>query len=204
MKIQIKLDSAFQYWRILHNPEVPLDPPRPDVVVTADDEKNNNISAVPMTEAIQRLSYDLFCHGVGENVLLYDRPKKWRMLYSENLAFTNTAGFEGKSPRWDYINNIDRGAALPILQKAITIAGHIARGREVNGFVEFETLSPANVPTLDWLLANPHLYFEAKNVNKYGQSRFPQGNGAPVLVPWFIQDGKVARLPLDRVERLNA
>jgi hypothetical protein len=201
--IKIKIEPVTSvYWRILHNPEVPVDPPRPDVVVCADDEKNNNVSFVPMTEAIQRLSYDLFCHGVGENVLLFDRPKKWRMLYSENLAFTNTAGYDGKSPRRDYINRLDMTAELPILQKAITIAGHIARGREVNGFVEFETLSPANVPTLDWLLANPHLYFEAMNVNKFGQSRFPQGNTAPVLVPWFCADGKIARLPLSAVERL--
>jgi len=199
MKITIKIDSP-DLFRILHNPEVPVDPPRPDVVTTADDE--GNYSAVPMTEAIQRLSYDLFCYGAGNAVPDSEKPRRWRMVYSQNLAFTNTAGFESTPPRRDYINRLDLSAELAILQKGITIAGHIAIGKIVNGFVEFETLSPSNVPTLDWLLERPWLYFEAKNVNAKNQSRFPQAGGNPVYVPWFVQDGKVARLPLDRVERI--
>jgi hypothetical protein len=203
MKITIKLDSPVSY-RILHNPAVPVDPPRPDVVETAYTTKDNNYSAVPMTEAIQWLTFDLFRHGTGGILGLDDCKRRWRMLYSQNLWGTNTAGFESYPPRRDYISKLDMTAELPILQKGITFAGHVGRGKVVNGFVEFETLSPSNAPTLDWLLARPWLYFEAKNVNALGQSRFPQAGGNPVLIPWFCQDGKVARLPLDRVERLNA
>ena len=196
MEITIKLTSntpaPVQYWRILHNPAVPSDG-RPDVVVTSE------YSSVPMTEAIQRLCFDLFSWGVGDALSDADKRRKWRVLYGEFTAFTNTAGFDGDSPRWDYINGQDAGAALPILQKGITIAGSRVKGKVIDGYLEMETLSPSSVPSLAWLIQNPHLYFEAFTVNAQGQARFPQGNGMPVYVPWFVQAGKVARLPLGSV-----
>ena len=193
MKTIIQYPAPVKQYRVLHNPAVPMDG-RPDVVITSE------FSAVPMTETIQRLTYDLYCWGVGNAVLDADKPRKWRMLYNTDIAFTNFAGFDGTPPRCDYINRLDLSAELPVLQKGLTIAGATVRGKEVNGYLEFETLSPANVPTLEWLIVRPWLYFEAKTVNALGQSRFPQGNGAPVYVPWFCQVGKVARLPLDRVQ----
>lgn len=192
MKIIIKHPAPVQLWRVLHNPAVPMDG-RPDVVITSE------YSAVPMTEAIQRLSYDLFCWGVGSAVPDADKPRKWRMVYGGQVAFTNFAGFEDATPRRDYINKLDLTAELPVLQKALTIAGAKVSGHVVGDYLELDTLSPANVPSLAWLIDHPQYYFEAKTVNQYGQARFPQGNGAPVYVPWFCQVGKVARLPLSGV-----
>lgn len=192
MKIIIKY-SPVKYWTVLHNPAVPMDG-RPDVVITSE------FSAVPMTEAIQRLSFDLFSWGVGNAVPDADKPRKWRMVYNSDIAFTNFAGFDGTSPRRDYINKLDLSAELPILQKALTIAGAKVTGKVVNGYLELDTLSPANVPSLAWLLEHPQYYFEAMTVNAKGQARFPQGNGAPVLIPFFCQVGKVARLPLNMVK----
>lgn len=189
---------SIQYWTVLHNPAVPMDG-RPDVVVTADDEKHNNVSAVKMTEQIQRLSYDLFSWGLGDAVPDVLKPLRWRALYQQDKAFTNGAGYDKTPPRCDYINKLDLSAELPILQKGITIAGSKVTGRIVGNNLEMDTLSPANIPSLAWLIAHPWLYFEAKTVNEKGQARFALGNGAPVYVPWFCQAGKVARLPLSMV-----
>jgi hypothetical protein len=197
--INVRTDTTPKY-RILHNPEVPVDPPRPDVVYTAD--YKDNISFVPMTEAIQWLCFDLFSWGVGSALSETEKKKKYPVLYGQNTAFTNTAGFGGDPPRRDYINDLDAGAELPILQKGILCAGAIVTGRADGSYFYPAALSPSNVPTLQWLIDHPEFYFEAVNVNSKGQSRFPQGNGAPVYVPYFVRDGVTPRLPLAMVERV--
>lgn len=98
-------------WRCLHKTEggrdIPqtVNLPNPPAVVPP----YNPTIKLKMTEAIQRLSYDLmrhFCPGLT--------PSRWRTMHSDGLAMCNGFGYDAKKdpvPRRDYINKRDLNVA---------------------------------------------------------------------------------------------
>jgi len=75
-----------------------------------------------MTEAIQRMSYDLmanFCPTMDS--------EKWRKMHGDSLAMCNRTGF-GDTPRRDYINGVDLTEEYPRYDKCRTFQGSFIGG----------------------------------------------------------------------------
>ena len=159
----------------------------------------NAARALEMTDAIQRMSYDLarhFAPSIDGN--------KWRAMHSYKVAMNNGAqnGF-GTSPHRDIINNEDLSAPLPRYDKMQrSFAGTFIRGDAAGGVLYctpgihgIDATKPmpciAEIVEKNWYVIACTSGIKIWN--------FPHGNGKPVVYP-FIFD-RVISFPLEWFER---
>lgn len=171
---------------------------------------------VYMDKAIQFLCYDLFRAG-APSMTATRAQKMWRQLYDYRRAFTNKTGFENPNdPRVDYVHGLDYtcivdGKEVKCEEPALDKGPRVCGGASIKGVVSgdvllVETIDSNNVPSLEYVLARPWLYFHATTFRINGKvGRFPQGDGEPVFVP-LISDHKKGAVayPLAWLEPLPA
>jgi len=203
--IKIRIEPVLKYvgFRVKHDAEMPLAwrvekygtglrNGMPEVYILSE-------SSVELDEAKQRLIKSMNPRMTNA---------KHRVLLDYMRAFTNKTGFGGEEadpplpPRWDYVNNLDAGAELPAFDKIRICGGAFVTGQVDGNELVIDTLNPSTVPTAAWLLEHPQYYFHAVNTNAGGISKFPQGDGEPVLIPLFSRFE--ARLPLEQVVAMGA
>lgn len=144
-----------------------------------------NAPAIPFTREMQLLSYALNRHNPAFT------GDKWRSVYWTDRAFTNGNGFdEPGDPRADFVNNRDVNDPLPALMKAIICGGSFYRGDVVGNELVCRPGVHAidarrAMPSVEQVLAN-NWYFVATTGGDRVISNFPQGDGRPVLIPYFL------------------
>ncbi len=151
-----------------------------------------NAPAIPFTKDMQLLSFALNRHNPSYT------GEKWRSVHWFKRAFNNNNGFDDPGdPRRDYVNGRDLQAvfanglpALPKMMKAIICGGMFIRGDVANGELvcmpgvhAIDATKP--MPTVDEVLAR-NWYFAAVTADEDSVVHFPQGNGLPVLIPYFL------------------
>src|SRR5512146_491060 len=156
--------NPVELFRVLHDVEmgaVRRAAPAPEVFWL-------NEERTPFGRDWQLLSFALNPGMTGE---------KWRALYGFMTAFCNGSGFKDDDhPEADYVNNLDLSSPLPAFDKTRLCGGARVKGR-VEGTALIVDIMDGNgpVPSLEWLLARPWLYFEAVIVQEDGRiTRFPQ------------------------------
>ena len=186
-------------WRVLHKLEggnQATPPGMPEVTPPI------NAIALPMTESIQHMSYDL---------MRYFNPaittSLWTKVHRYDKAFNNNNGFERPGdPRWNYIANTNSGSPLPKYDKAQRLCGgQFVRGVVVGdelhctaGVHGIDGLSP--MPSVSTIVENNwYLFAVSVNSNFTQISDFPQGQGGVVAIP-FIFTG-VIKFPLSYFTR---
>ncbi len=118
---------------------------------------------------------------------------QWRKILSCHRAFTNDHGFDcgrqGHGPFADFVNGQDLSAELPRAE-CLLCGGAIVTGVETTykgaPHLMLETLdgrAGATVPTLEWVLARPWLYFEAISVSPDGSTQSFSLTPYPEYVP---------------------
>jgi hypothetical protein len=193
--VRVKHDAEMPMaWREKYGPN--LRNGLPEVYVLSE-------TVVYMNEEIQWLCFNLFYSQAKAVMTLSMAQGKFRVLYDYMRAFSNKTGYGGEEadpplpPRWDYISDLNRGAELPAFDKVRVCGGAFLTGRQEGKYFIADTLSPAAVPSLEWLLAHPQFYFHAVNTTAKGISKFPQAGGMPVLIPLFSRFE--ARIPMEQV-----
>ena len=198
-------------WRVKHkieggNPDTP--PGMPEVTAPI------NPVAVPMTRAIQLMSFDLM--RLANSAITEDL---WTIVHHGDKAFTNNQGFgmvkpDGTpNPRVNYVTKKDIGEPLPKYEKCGRICGgSFIRGVADGGYLycnSYDPEHPENVhginpdgpmPDAETIIRN-HWFVYAVSINSNGSqiTHFPQGRGGPVLIP-FIFRGTI-RFPLSFFEK---
>ena len=143
--------------------------------------------ALDMTQAVQRLSYDL---------MLYFAPMlaktTWRNCHRYDKAMNNGAqnGFDGGTPHADYINNRDLTATLPRYDKMQRgFAGTFIRGVDIGtairvdpGIHAIDATRP--LPGVQEIVER-NWYVIAIN-NTATPSHWAQGGGYPIVFPFII------------------
>ena len=186
-------------WRVLHQGEGgyaknPLN--MPEVIPP------ENPVAINMTEAIQRMSFELMKHF---NPAI--TPKLWTKVYEHNIAFTNYNGF-GKSGdlRANYITgeNLDKG--FPKYDKAQRLCGGMFLRGETRsdklvcqpGIHGIDSTRP--LPDLQTIIDNNWYFYAITLYNSPSKvGHFPHGKGGPVAIP-FIFDREI-QFPISLFER---
>ncbi len=187
------------FWRVKHDAEMgPLwRTGVPEVFIMLP------VTATEFHKDWQLLSYTL--NTIRNPIITADMTKKkWRALYDYERAFTNGTGFGDPSdPRADWVNNININKPNPRFDKPRLCGGATVTGIIDGNDLIVKTMNVNSVPSIEWLLARPWLYFDAVTVTKNGIGRFPQGtNGNRVFVP--LVTSKEVRYPLDKLEKLPA
>lgn len=204
MKVQIKISERSQIiqpppiryigWRCLHEAEGGDASPDQMPVV----RPSVNAEPVDFNEGLQWLSYNL--NKFNSNFTTW----RWRAVYGNTVAFTNTAGFNDPSdPRRDYINRLDLNARNnPKLMKAIICGGSFFRGDATNmvvkdgkivsgtlwcipGIHAIDANKPA--PSVDEVIEKVW-YFTATTRKGDRINNFPQGQGMPVYIPFILRE----------------
>lgn len=152
--------------------------------------------ALPMTEAIQRMSYGLMRHF---NTTI--DPQTWRALHGYFLAMTNGKqnGYGSEVPHADYINSLDLLESLPRYDKMQRLfQGSFVRGDVVGnelvcrpGIHGIDATRP--LPSIQYIVA--HNWYSVAVTAGDVIHNFPQGQGLPVVYP-FIFDRPI-RFPLE-------
>lgn len=131
---------------------------------------------------------------------------RWRSIYDVGRAFTNEQGFSDDHSKRDWVNGIDLNASEdPKLMKAIICGGMFIRG-EVSG--DYLVCRPGisgidvnkTLPSLTEVL-DKGWYFHAVRAGKIVYN-FPQGQGGPVLIPYFLRE--VVTYPIAWFEPWNS
>ncbi len=191
------MEPAIQPWtgyRVKHVPEGGR--PTPDGMPCVN--PSLNIAGIPFNSAMQLMSWDL-AYGFNPGM----RTDKWRVVYGGGVAFCNGQGFDmSGDPRADYVNSRNLDKDLPKLMKAIICSGNFFTG-QISGN---ELVMTPGVDAIDGTKPMPsaseivtkHWYFHATTARQtstgWKVSNFPQGSGAPVLVPYILREQ--ARYPL--------
>lgn len=180
---------VYSGWRCLHTIEggrwVPPGMP----------EERTPDNAIPcvMTEAIQRMSYDLMRYANSTIT-----PKNWTRVHDYDRCFNNGQGFRDETDlRANYIIGEDLSYELPKYDKAQRICG----GTFIRGVVVGDKLQctagvhgiDANqpMPKPETIIKNHWFTYAVSVNNDYTViDHFPQGNGGVVLVP-FIFRGQI-------------
>lgn len=138
---------------------------------------------------------------------------KWRNAHlggnlgNKATAFNNRQGFEMVGdPRADFINGRDLTSPIP-KQEDLVCGGAILLERKVDNEFLYPYYIDTNqpTPTLAFVKANPHLYFDAVTIDKdiLGRiviRRFPQGDGERVFT--LLLANREIRIPLNKVSKL--
>lgn len=184
---------AYDGWRCLHTVEGgrPVPPGMPE------ERTPDYALSLPMTEAIQRMSYALMRH-VNPTIT----PTNWTRVHDYDRCFNNGQGFrDADDPRANFITGENLDKPLPKYDKAMRVCGGtFIRGNVVwDSFGQkLECIAGVHGINADQPLPDPetiirnHWFTYAVSVNSdYTKiAHFPQGNGGPVLVP-FIFRGKI-------------
>lgn len=187
----------FKGWRCLHTIEggrwVPPGMPEERTPI--------NALALPMTEAIQRMSYALMKRANSTIT-----PTQWTRVHDYDRCFNNGQGFRDPNDlRANYITGEDLKSPLPKYDKAMRLCGGtFVTGRANGGVLECAAgvdgiNADSTLPNVDEIIRR-NWYVVAVSVNNdyTNISHFPQGNGGPVLVP-FIFRGTIT-FPLEWFE----
>lgn len=164
-------------------------PSMPEVVPPID------VSALEMTEAIQRLSYSLMLR-VNTNI----PSKTWRNLHRHDKAMNNGTqnGYDGGTPHADYINNLDKTASLPRYDKqqrgfggsfftAVDMGDRVRCDPGIHG-IDARVVTMANWDVKAEEAYQNGWYVTAVNINDDGTviSHFAQGMGGAVVYPFIF------------------
>jgi hypothetical protein len=129
--------------------------------------------------------------------------EKWGTLLSNNLAWTNNTGFPG---RYNCLTGSDFDQELPRFHAPIINGGAVLKGKEVNGWLEIESLLIGNpVPKAEEVLSKPWLWFWGTSVTKDGSINLitrlgTDGRFHPVRVPILTREP--VRFPLTWLHKL--
>lgn len=146
-----------------------------------------NVAGIDFTQAMQWQSF----HLMRSAAPLVD-GKHWRAVYGGHRAFTNGQGYDMPGdPRRDYVNGSNLNSPFPKLMKAIICEGNFFRG-ELDG--DELVMTPGvhaidgnqDMPSVQTILDN-HWYFVATTRSGENIGNFPQGFGAPVLIPFILK-----------------
>ena len=178
--------ATYDGWRCLHTIEGGRWVPEGMPEVRPPD----NAGVVNMTEAVQRMSYELM-RRVNPTIT----PKNWTRVHDYDRAFNNGSGFrDANDLRANYITGEDLASPLPQYDKA----GRICGGTFIKGDVSGSKLvlragvhginADAPMPDVDTIIKN-NWFTHAVSVNSDYTviSHFPQGNGGAVLVPLIFK-----------------
>lgn len=130
------------------------------------------IAPVKFTAELQRLAFNLALYA--NPTLTYER---WAAVYSGGRAFCNGHGIEGDDPK---------------LMDGIICAGMflhaIEDGNQIICVPGLHAIDPHGIlPSVSEIIER-NWYFEAVNWNGTRVTRFPQGMGLPVLVPYVLEE----------------
>lgn len=183
------LPVAPVYYRVLHDAELPEGIWRP------------NLPEVwPLNGEVTRFGESWQYRDKSLNPAM--TGGHWRSVHASNRAFNNGQGFnDAAEPHADYVNRLDLTSPDPAWDKTRCCGGATLRGIEQPPYLIVDILDGFSPPpSLDYFRAHPWLYFHAVNSTENGITRFPQGDGLPVLVP-LVGSG-VARIPLNVLQRV--
>lgn len=109
-------------------------------------------------------------------------------------------------PRADFINNRNVTSPVP-KQEALVCGGAILleKRRDANYLYPYYINTNLPIPTLEYILNNEHLYFDALSVDGGPNGtlilrRFPQGNGERVRI--LLLSNREIRISLNKVTKL--
>lgn len=191
-------DKKYIGWRVLHKAEGGYDKTPKDMPEVIPPE---NPVALPMTEDIQKMSFELMQHF---NKAI--TAELWTKVHRHDKAFNNFNGFEKDGePRANFITKKNLTSPLPKYDKM----GRLCGGMFVRGIVQGDKLvfqpgihgidADKPMPSLQEIIDN-NWYFFAVNFHENGKvSHFPQGKGEPVAIP-FIFNREIS-FPLSLFER---
>ena len=198
IKIQTNNPTRYIGFRGLHVPEGGrwIDTGDPAILNPVD------TIALPITESIQRMSYNLMRH-FNPSI----DGQTWRALHGHYIAMTNRPqnGYDGGVLHSDYINNRDLRELPPRYDKMQrSFQGSFIRGNVVNGELVCRPGihgidSTKHLPSINDIVSN-NWYIRAVTAGNRIYN-FPQGNGLPVVYP-FIFDRPI-RFPLQWFQTWN-
>lgn len=188
IKLTPKSEPPKRYigWRCKHKGE-PGAPDNPansgDPEVRPSDWQNG----IPFTEELQRLSFDLMRWG---NPLI--TAQNWRVVYKDDVAFTNNQSWGDNQVRADYINGLDLSAPLPKLMKVTICGGSLYGGIPEGDELTFRPgvdgidANGAAIPPLETVIKNGWYFHAVTWIRNGVTSHFPQGHGGKVLIPLVL------------------
>jgi hypothetical protein len=144
---------------------------------------------IPFTEEMQWLSWEL-AHRLNPNIT----KNGWASVWAGDTWGTNKNGWDDqKDPddhRRDFVNDRYKGFPLPKVMDAIVFAGGLYDLKPQYGHLWAEPgLSGINcnklMPSVDEVIARGW-YMRCTINGDNGPFDFPQGNGLPVYVPYFL------------------
>jgi hypothetical protein len=191
--------KTYNGWRCLHQAEGGY--PNPDHMPVV--RPSLNIASVPMNRLIQLVSFK-----INQDNIRFT-GQKWRATYNGKIAFTNRQGFDDSraGPRADFVNLKNIFDPLPKLMNGIICGGEFYTGKAVGNKLVMTPGVDAidsnklytNIDEWAQIILDNHWYFHA--VTRAGDkiNNFPQGEGGPVLISFFLP--KPAEYPLDWFEK---
>jgi hypothetical protein len=142
--------------------------------------------SIEFTRSMQLLSWELVRRN--PNVTKH----RWKVIHGDTTALTNGNGyFNDDDPRRDYVNGEDLDAEKnPRLMKAIIFAGMFGKwdriGNELWAIPGVHGIDARRtMPTLEEVIEKGWCY-AATTGTATTVAHFPQGDGVPVLLPYFL------------------
>lgn len=184
--------KKYSGWRCLHQAEGGY--PNPDKMPVV--RPSLQEGSVNFTKPLQLMSYE-----INKFNRLLTRGR-WRGIYGNWTAFTNTAGFDDPGdPRADWVNVVDLKYPLPKLMKGIICGGgfytgvvehDLKYGDVLAMYPGVNAIDVYNLPSTDYqvfsqIVLEKHWYFHATTRSGDKINNFPQGQGNPVYVPYCLR-----------------
>lgn len=146
------------------------------------------IRPIPFTKTMQWLSWFLMSK-VNPTVTM----KQWGAVYAGDRWGTNGNGWDNSlepdDQRRDYVQDRYLGYPDPKLMDALIFAGSVYSGEEDEhhvimrpGVDGIDVLRP--LPGVDEVIARG--WYMLAKINTNPPAHFPQGNGGPVAIPYFL------------------
>lgn len=129
--------------------------------------------------------------------------EKFCTLLGNTYAFTNRTGFPGRK---NCILRIDMSANDPAFHAPLICGGALLKGREESGYLLIEGMLTRNpVPTAEWVLERPWLWFYGVSINTNGVNRYMNklgvdGQPHPIRIPILTE--YPIKMPLAWLDRL--
>ena len=175
----------------------------PEVFLLEGEDSKPIVKKIYLGESKQRMCFDLLRYGASKQSL--KRAKHiYRVVYGNDIAFTNKSGYSDAFPRADFINGLDLNKDLIAFDKVRTCAHALISGTVTADGKRLlvDTLSMSGAPDIEYMKENPWLFFAAKNSGPTSTD-WDQGDGEPVFIPFLSPRGVKVYYPLERLERVS-